>query len=351
MTSMKSILSLLMLLMAGLTAFSREESAPSYQVSTIADRLKNNAHAVMRYDHTEMKVLDFDKVLYKKKYAVTILNDKGKKYAVLQQGYTLLNRIDNIKGRLLDSAGKEIRTMKEKDLADFSTYGSSFVYHSDVRVKAYDFNYDKYPYTVEYEVERVLKTTAFLPDWESQPDHDCAIEHSDFTLTYPSAIPVRYKEYLMPVEAERYSGKDDKGNEVRTWKMKDVYAYKEEPFSKTGNHTSATVVLAPGRFELLKYKGSMESWQSLGLFNYKLNEGRDLLPEDKKAMVQTLMADETDTYAKIQKLYAYMQQTTRYVANEYGIAGWQTFDAVNVAQNGYGDCKGLTNYLKALLKE
>jgi len=67
--------------------------------------------------------------------------------------------------------------------------------------------------------------------------------------------------------------------------------------------------------------------------------------------VQSMVKDEKNDYLKVQKLYQYMQQHTRYVANEYGIAGWQTFDAASVAKNGYGDCKGLTNYLKALLKE
>jgi hypothetical protein len=45
-----------------------------------------------------------------------------------------------------------------------------------------------------------------------------------------------------------------------------------------------------------------------------------------------------------------MQQSTRYVADEYGISGWQTFEAKDVCRTGYGDCKGLVNYLKALLK-
>lgn len=44
-----------------------------------------------------------------------------------------------------------------------------------------------------------------------------------------------------------------------------------------------------------------------------------------------------------------MQENTRYVANEYGLAGWQTFEASEVARLNYGDCKGLSNYMKALL--
>lgn len=347
--TMKKILPFILLL-CSLHAFAKDE-VKQYPANTIPDTLKKNAHAIIRSDKTEIKVLDFDKVLYKRKYAITILDEKGKQYARMTEGYNLLRKIDNIEGTIFDSLGTPLRSLKEKDVSDYSTYGSSYVYHSDSRIKSYDFNYSRYPYTVEYEIDEIIKTTFFIPDWESQPDNDCSVEQTEFSLTYPSSVPVRYKEYLMPSNVERATAKDEKGNDVLSWKLKNIYAYPEEPYSRTGNFTAPTVVLAPGEFELLKYKGDMHSWQSIGQFIYKLNEGRDVLPDSKKAEVKALIADEKDTYSKVQKLYAYMQQTTRYVANEYGIAGWQTFDAANVATNGYGDCKGLTNYLKALLKE
>jgi hypothetical protein len=341
----------LILTIAGATVCAAKDEAKMYPASQIPEKLKANANAIIRYDKTEVKVLDFDKVAYKHKYAITILNEKGERYATFSEGYNFLTKINDIKGHLYDSSGKEIRSLKEKDVADASTFGHTYAFHDDSRIKHYDFNYSKYPYTVEYEVDKTIKTTFFLPDWEAQPDNNCAVEQSDFSLTYPAAIPVRYKDYQMPATVERSTSKDGDGNDILQWKLKNIYAYKEEPNSKTGNHTSPTIVLSPSQFELLKYKGNMQSWKDLGLFIYRLNEGRDVLPEDKKAVVKSLIANETDTYNKIQKLYAYMQQTTRYVANEYGIAGWQTFDAMNVANNGYGDCKGLTNYLKALLKE
>jgi hypothetical protein len=347
---MKKLFSIL-ITVANITSGFAKDDIKLYPANTISEKLKENANAVIRYDKTEIKVKDFDKVIYKKKYAITILNEQGKKYAPLVERYNLLLKIDNIKGRLFDAFGTEIKTFKARDVADYSTYGTNFIYHSDSRVKSFNFNYSKYPYTVEYEVDKVIKTTFFLPDWETQLNYDCAVEHTEFLLTFPSAIPVRYKEYLMPAHAEKSSAKDEDGNDVLSWKLNNIYAYNEEPYSQTGNHTAPTVVLAPGQFELLKYKGDMQSWKNIGLFIYKLNEGRDILPEDKKTVVKNLTEGEQDGYNKVQKLYAYMQQTTRYVANEYGIAGWQTFDAMNVANNGYGDCKGLTNYLKALLKE
>jgi hypothetical protein len=54
---------------------------------------------------------------------------------------------------------------------------------------------------------------------------------------------------------------------------------------------------------------------------------------------------------KAKLIYDYVQQKSRYVSIQVGIGGWKPMDASDVDRLGYGDCKGLTNYTKALWRQ
>ena len=80
-----------------------------------------------------------------------------------------------------------------------------------------------------------------------------------------------------------------------------------------------------------------------------LIKGRDIIDEATKLKVLDLVKDATSSLEKAKIVYQFMQNKTRYISVQVGIGGWEPIAADKVDKVGYGDCKGLTNYTKALL--
>lgn len=345
---MKKNIFFLCLIFAGWRTFAKE-NFPDLSVSNISGELKAGAHAVYRFDSTKIKVDNINKVHFVHNYAVTILDEKGLNYSKLLESYNKNIQINDIDAILLDATGKEIRSLRNRDVLDYSSYGSSFEFNSDQRYKIFDFQQKVYPYTIIFNVEETIKTLFFLPDWNIRNTTSTSVQSAYFELDFLSDSPVRFKEYQLPANAVKTQKKED-NHEIITWSIVDLYALKDQPYSQVGNFSTPNIQLSPTKFQLFEHDGEISSWKDFGLFIYQLNVDRDKLPDDKGQLVKSMIANESTTYGKIQKLYSYMQQSTRYVADEYGIAGWQTFEAKDVCRTGYGDCKGLVNYMKALLK-
>lgn len=95
----------------------------------------------------------------------------------------------------------------------------------------------------------------------------------------------------------------------------------------------------------------MSSWQSYGIWQNSLLTGRDQLAEPIKLKLRELTAGCNTPREKVQAVYNYLAETTRYVSIQLGIGGLQPIAASDVCRAGFGDCKGLSNYTHAMLKE
>lgn len=252
----------------------------------------------------------------------------------------------NFSGAVYDEQGKLIRKLKRSDL-QYTEYSSSSLAQDGA---VYDLQVDvpQSCYTVRFEHEiahrnGILTFPVFLP----QSSTATALLSGSYTITLPRNTPFGWKS-LRAGEPEHDSTEE---TETYRWRLEGVPAVCSETSSPPLIDLVPVVYAVPHRFEYEKTQGSMENWESYGRWQCSLLEGRDLLPEELQAEVHRRTDALGTPREKVRALYDYLGETTRYVSIQLGIGGLQPLPAEEVFRTKFGDCKALSNYLKAMLAE
>jgi len=338
---MKQLLINILLLVSACAA------AQDFSASLIPDSLKEEANAVKRLEEYRIVIVNPGKAVLKNKTVITVLNEKADRYAQLVVYYSKFREVNDIDGTLYDAAGKKLKTVKKKDILDFSGFSDGSLI-DDSRLKIFSFNPPGYPYTVKFETEIELKGIFGFPAWMPVSDEHLGIQESRFIVECPADYNLRYK--LRNFSTAPVVNKDG-STATYQWALQNIKAVTDESFTPDWDEIFPTVMVAPSDFEYGGYKGSMSSWQEMGKFIYTLHEGRNELPDAIKKDIHSLTDHITNEAEKINILFDYLQKNTRYISIQLGIGGLQPFKAVEVAQKKYGDCKALSNYMVSILNE
>ncbi|RYU97152.1 DUF3857 domain-containing transglutaminase family protein [Emticicia agri] len=323
--------------------------AQDFSATTIPAELKEKAHAVIRNHDTEFYVRDIGEAVMKVNATITILDEKGKDHANIVIFYNKFTKVNNIEARIYDANGKQIKKLKKDDIESFSTSsGENSI--EDSYAKVATLSHNLYPYTIDYSYQYTERNMMFYPTWRLITDRAefTAIEKASFRVSMPKELDLRYKEQNMPAKVTIAT--EDSRN-TYSWRINNLKAVERESNSPSFDETMPTVYTAPTDFKIDDYKGNVNSWNDIGKFYGALNADRDKLPAELTAKLKDLVKNEADMSSKTKKIYEYLQANTRYVSIQLGIGGWQSMKATDVASKGYGDCKALTNFTKAMLKE
>ncbi len=318
----------------------------SYAVDGISKPLLEGASAVIRVEEQLFDITSAAKARLSYKVAITILNKSGERYTHLVEGYDQFSSISNISASLYDATGKLIRAYKKADIGDRSMI-SNFSIYEDNRIKYLTFAHASYPYTIEYSYVKDFKGFLTVPSWRPANTFGLAVERSTYTLQCPESYSFKkHTSHGLQVDSSMTGGK-----KRYKWTCKDLPAIVYEPYSVGIDNLVPWVSASPHDFEYDGTRGSVADWNQLGKWLHTLSEGGTRLGEETKAEVMNLTKGAATDREKIQILYNYLQQQTRYVSVQLGIGGFKPIGADKVAQVKYGDCKALSNFMKALLKE
>ena len=321
--------------------------AQNYSTALIPDSLRKDARVVVRDKEIILEIKSPGKAVEKEREVFTVLNSRGDNFGAYESRYDKFTSISEISGVLYDSLGKMLRKAKRKDMQDRS-YVDELSLAADARYLEHSFYYQVYPYTVDYEEEDDLDGIVAFNDWLPLISPGVSTQHTKYVVIAPKDYSVRYLQLNgapPPVVTE------EKDKKIYTWEAQNLKAQHSEPHGPLWRDMVPVVMLGPSDFEVQGYKGNMSSWQDYGKFVGQLWQGRDVLPDNIKHQVHALTDTISDPRRKVAVLYHYLQENTHYINVSLGIGGWQTFPAEYVATKKYGDCKALSNYMVALLKE
>jgi len=156
-------------------------SRQNYSYFLTPDSLKQGVDAVKRYEKLHVQIKSPSKAIVRHKWAVTVLNQAGDEFSNYYSSYDKMKPLTEASGHLYDANGKELKSVKKKDMEDVAEHDGMSLALDD-RVKKHNFYYRSYPYTVEYEEEQEFNTIFFLPAWQPVDGDNFSVEQSIYVV-------------------------------------------------------------------------------------------------------------------------------------------------------------------------
>ncbi len=319
---------------------------PEYAAALIAPELKENANSVVRLEDREMQIVSQRSMKWVTRKVVTILNSQGLDDMDLYESYDKNHRINKIEARFYNAAGDEIKVVKRKDFKDVSV-GDGFSVFNDNRAMYAEYTPVGYPFTVVFESEITTSNTAFIPRWLPLDGYYISTEKKRLHITYPADLGFSFRENNMNATGITKVV----GNGEITFEASALHAMKNEQYSPSFDKWAPVAYFRLDKFNLEGVDGQAQNWEEFGKWMYgSLLTGTDELPLETQNKIRELVGNEKDIREITRIVYNYVQQKTRYVSIQVGIGGFKPMLAKDVDKLGYGDCKALSNYTRALLE-
>jgi len=337
---------LLLTVFVGIT-FSLKAQKNEYSILLISDSLKVNANAVVRLNQIDIVIYSQRNMTISTKRVITVLNEKGLSAIDAVENYNKKTTVKDIEAYVYDGLGNEVKKIKRKDFKDQSAVGSSTLF-SDSRYVYIDYTPTQYPFTVVYESKLETSNTAFIPQWYPVSNFFVSVEKSVLNVDCP--VNLGFKKMEFNFENFNIQKTNDTPTQL-SYTASNILAQKQEDYSPAFSAVLPKVMMALELFHLEDVDGSAKTWKEFGQwYSDEILSGTTVLSEETKAKMRTLVGEEKDPIRKAKLIYNYVQQKSRYVSIQVGIGGWKPMYANDVDRLGYGDCKALTNYTKALLE-
>lgn len=293
--------------------------------------------------YTTLCVLEKDNLTQTDSFTIHINNRVGDGYTEISIPYSKTEKVYDIDAWIEDMDGAKVRVLKKSDITDKSAISDISLYEDNYK-KCFQLKHNVYPYKVIYTYKITYRNFLTIASWTPVLYRNIPTRSAKLRVVLPKKF--QFNKFANNI-IEGFSIDSTETNLLLEWKTSYNHPIKTEIFSQSEDYIPY-VIVAPLNFQY-GVEGSTKDWKSFGNWQYRLNQNLDVLPDNEKSTIITLINGITDKKAIVKTLYHYLQDHTRYINVSIGIGGLKPYPASYVALNKYGDCKALTNYMKAML--
>lgn len=268
-------------------------------------------------------------------------------------------RINNLVNRAINYdinskiSGDCVITEKGKNLHVVpvcGNYESAGIFHSDHMLCIYPLSFNKLGeiFTFSYKLKKEdirYYTSVFFQS-------GLPAVNSKITFTVPKWLDLELKEMNFEGYSIQKSVKESPKGTTYEYTATDLEEFKTEPNSFGISHTYPHLLLVAKSYKngtqntvrIISNTNDLHSWY--GQLVLQLENNTALL----KPLVEKIVAGSSGDLEKIKAIFYWVQDNIRYIAFENGIAGYKPAEASDVLRLKYGDCKGMANLTKWMLK-
>ncbi len=295
-------------------------------------------------EHVEIS--DADTQVSSLHYIIKILNERGKEdFSEAQIEYdTTYEKIELEYARTIKPDGT-VADVGSRHIRDVSKY-LNFPLYSNVHVYIISFPEITEGAVIEYKLKvyrnKLINKNDFALNYPLQTSDP--VISADFALSLPKASSVNIKiinEKYNNFGAQLEPAVEKTSNRViYRWQFKAIPQIIPEPNMPATVQINPTILIATFK----SWKAIYQWWWDLARDKIKADAA---IKNKARELTEQLVSEEE----KIRAIYNFCAQKIRYVAVEYGQAGFEPHKAEDIFRNKYGDCKDKAMLLVTMLKE
>lgn len=281
----------------------------------------------------------------------------------IRESYTKVYRCNNFRSSLLfsemyndkekiDDVQIRVNEKKNKSIQPkYDYYSIDGIFYSDAKVCYFQLPLEKQGSTSEVSIEKTYTdpryfTSVYFPE-------DVLAENKTVVFRIPKWMNVELREYNFK-EYNIHKSKSfdsDKNEDVITYSIKNLAAYEHEESSPGSSYTLPHILVlckkaTPDNSSFIYFNTLNDQYKWYRELIDSLDTNQDII-KAKAAEITKGMLSETD---KVTAIFDWVQHNIRYLAFEDGIAGFRPAKAADVLNKKYGDCKGMANLTRSLIR-